>query len=115
MNDVETRGDILQLNHRKMRVGPKTGEEVVGDWGLPCASHEGIVNARTGHSYRSDVTLWRSQFDVGKMDLRWVDHTSDPLFAGLSPYERKVLYLRFAGGRTCKANCQDHPQNWISA
>jgi hypothetical protein len=102
MKTVEVRGEMLPLSHRKAHAGPRIGEEVHGDQGLPCASGEGILNPRSGRSYRSDVALWQGQFDISKLDLRWVDETRDPLFADLSPYERRILYLRFAGGRTWK-------------
>jgi DNA-directed RNA polymerase specialized sigma24 family protein len=57
---------------------------------------------RTGRHYAADTTLWNSQLDLGKMNMRWVAETKDPLFARLSRYQRQILYLYFSQERTWK-------------
>ena len=98
MKEVETQDGMMQLDHRTVR-----GEApYMGDFATPCATGTGSADPRTGRHYAADTTLWNSQLDLGKMNMRWVAETKDPLFAGLSRYERQILYLYFSQERTWK-------------
>ena len=98
MKEVETQDGMMQLDHRTVR-----GEApYMGDFATPCATGTGSADPRTGRRYVADTTLWTSQLDLGKMNMRWVAETKDPLFAGLSRYERQLLYLYFSQERTWK-------------
>ena len=98
MKEVETMDGMMQLDHRTVR-----GEApYMGDFATPCAAGIGSADPRTGRHYAADTTLWNSQLDLGKMNMRWVAETNDPLFAGLSRYDRQILYLYFSQERTWK-------------
>ena len=93
MKDVETQNGILQLDHRSTQ---GTRLPYMGDRPTPCMSDTGFEDPRTGRHYQADTARWKGQIDLSRMNLAWVAETKDPLFAGLSRYEREILYLCFA-------------------
>jgi hypothetical protein len=95
---------MIQLGAtHKNGIGSKyTSLRLAPDIGVPCASGCGTANVRTGKEFSSDTKLWLGDLDLGKMSLRWVADTKDPLFSRLSRYERQVLYLYFSQEQSWK-------------
>jgi hypothetical protein len=105
MKEVEIKDGMLQLGGvcgPGVFVGDKYTRSVSSDMGIPCSSGLGIANPRTGTEFKSDTILWRSDLDLGKMNLRWVADNKDPLFSRLSRYERQILYLYFSQEQSWK-------------
>ena len=105
MKEVEIKDGMMQLGiinvdgHSKRTV---RAPAVVHDLGTPCASGQGIANPHSGREFSADTSLWCCDLDLGKMTLRWVADTKDPLFSRLSRYERQILYLYYAQEQSWK-------------
>jgi len=55
----------------------------------------GALVERPGRWWASDLKGCRNDVDLSQMDLAWVRHTEDPLFADFSCMDRLLLYLVF--------------------
>ena len=105
MKEVEIKDGMMQISTVSSAGARKKRGMIPGttaDIGTPCSSGNGTANPHTGHQFTSDVTLWKTDLDRGKMTLRWVAETKDPLFSRLSRYERQVLYLYYAREQSWK-------------
>jgi hypothetical protein len=108
MKEVETAEGLIQLDYAqkkssKLHPAYKTPIGIsTTDQGIPCATGSGVANPRSGKEYAFDTDLLKSELDLGRMNLRWVASNSDPLFEGLSRYERHILYLYFVQERSWK-------------
>ena len=95
----------MQLNHGVSGVGIGGGHResdrgmTPGDLGIPCSADISNVATKRGRTYKADTALWNGHPDLGMMDLKWVLGTKDPLFSGLSRYERHVLFLFYVQER----------------
>jgi hypothetical protein len=108
MREIETRHlGGLQLEHR----GQYTGR--MGENGPGITSHNGrnLVASvpNIGRVRGADLSMCEAQLDVGKMNMKWVAGTHDPLFADLSVFARRILYYYYGRemswkqiARTCR-------------
>ena len=109
MKEVEVKDGMMQLDHRKVTrgLGHAFGESTaLRDCGVPyCPESLAVttnVLSRRGKQLLADITLWKNDQDLGKMTLRWVADTKDPLFSRLSRYERQILYLYYSQEQSWK-------------
>jgi hypothetical protein len=88
--EIEAREGTYSLDYDRKgnRAGPN-GEN--GD----VLDARGSLVGCDGPWWLDKVTTDKCDLDLGRMDLEWVQHTEDPLFAGLERGDRLVLYLIF--------------------
>jgi len=109
MKEVEVKDGMMQLEHRKTVHNLMHGEKSsLRDCAMPYTANYGpSADSKNtmlykGQQYSADTELWQGDLDLGKMSLRWVANTKDPLFARLSRYERQILYLYFSQEQSWK-------------
>jgi len=109
MKEVEVKDGMMQLDHRVIvKSLTSDSKNTVRDCAMPytanpwAPSDSKNIMLRKGQQFSADTELWHGDMDLGKMSLRWVAGTKDPLFSRLSRYERQVLYLYFSQEQSWK-------------
>lgn len=96
MKQIESSEDVLQLDHRRIANEHDNNylNQRANESNIPSA--EGQFTDASGASWLCDIDLAQRAWDMGTIDLKWVESTNDPLFRTLSKPERYLLYLVFA-------------------
>jgi len=82
MRLLETRVDLMQLEHRTGSAGNRFGHDAIeGMEQIPNAA--GALTDSKGSSWSADMTLLQHSLDLSEMDLEWVSSTEDKLFRNM--------------------------------
>ena len=97
MSEIETKEGLYSIEFgREVDDGEMDGNVIEA---------RGSLVDRDGQWWEHNVSHERPALDLSRMNLEWVQHTDDPLFADLSRTDRLLLYLVFVRER--KAALQD--------